>query len=115
MLNRKKESVGSIGGSILSASAWHQERFNVTPATLVEDPEGITIIQLARDIAAAGAPTAVLQRQQPALELDDGGLAELLKASAQSRAWIAPAPILIRARLFCFAPEGSVGEHFFAR
>lgn len=87
----------------------------MTPATLVEDPEGTTISHLARDIVAAGTAPALLQRPQAGEEADDGGLAALLKASTRAHAWIAPAPILVRARLFCFAPEGSIGEHFFAR
>eukprot|EP00884_Botryococcus_braunii_P010404 jgi/Botrbrau1/19365/Bobra.0471s0002.1 len=90
-----------------------QERFSSTPTTISEDPEGITVSGIAQEIAAA-APVAAngcVRFESP----DDGGLALLLAASAKAQPWIAPAPIMIKIRIFCFAPEGCLGERFFAR
>ena len=73
--------------------------------SLMEDPQGATIKTLAAEAAAAlstssaAAPTAAAAASEQAL----------------SSPWIAPAPSLIKLRLFCLPYAGGVSDNVFAR
>ena len=82
-----------------------QEVTGVVLTGLVEDPEGATIEKLAAEAAAALAGPHAAGPEARA-ELQERG---------QSSMWIAPAPSLIKLRLFCLPYAGGVSENVFAR
>ncbi|KAK9841775.1 hypothetical protein WJX81_002144 [Elliptochloris bilobata] len=84
------------------------ERLGVQLAALLEDPEGATVRCLAREAHAllkdcAGAGGGV------------SGSSAGASAPAARSAWIAPAPSIVRMRLFCLPYAGGVSENVFAR
>lgn len=82
-----------------------QEMTGVVLTGLVEDPEGATIKKLASEAAAALAGPMAAGPETSA------GSQE----RRQSSLWIAPAPSLIKLRLFCLPYAGGVSENVFAR
>ena len=82
-----------------------QELTGVILTGLVEDPEGASIKKLAAEAAAAMAG------QHAAAQEAAAGLSE----RGQSSLWIAPAPSLVKLRLFCLPYAGGVSENVFAR
>ena len=85
-----------------------QERLGVQLATLLEDPEGATVLRLAREAHAA------LKDREHSGGHEVGSGAGAGRQAARS-AWIAPAPASVRMRLFCLPYAGGVSENVFAR
>ena len=85
-----------------------QERLGVQLATLVEDPEGATVLRLAREAHAA------LRDRRHGSGTAAGSGAGPGRQAARS-AWVAPAPASVRMRLFCLPYAGGVSENVFAR
>ena len=86
---------------------WHhrdtnvlQETFHITAMTLIENPESTTIEHLVLDIIASSNE---LQNASP---IDDGDARSM---------WIAPSPVSVKMRLFCFPYAGGISENVFAR
>lgn len=77
-------------------------------ATLLEDPEGATVLRLAREAHAA-------LRDHNSGGGHAGGSGAGAGRQAARSAWIAPAPALVRMRLFCLPYAGGVSENIFAR
>ena len=77
-------------------------------ATLLEDPEGATVLRLAREAHAA------VRDHNYGGSYAAGSGAGAGRQAARS-AWIAPAPALVRMRLFCLPYAGGVSENIFAR
>lgn len=77
-------------------------------ATLLEDPEGATVLRLAREAHAA------LRDRSYGGGHAAGSGAGAGRQAARS-AWIAPAPASVRMRLFCLPYAGGVSENVFAR
>ena len=85
-----------------------QERLGVQLTTLLEDPEGATVRRLAREAHAA------LRDHNNAGGSAPGSGTGAGRQAARS-AWIAPAPSLVRMRLFCLPYAGGVSENVYAR
>jgi len=77
-----------------------QDQFDYTAMTLIDDPEGTTIERLVLDIVA----NSVVKHNAPHTH----------HASAMST-WIAPSPVSVKMRLFCFPYAGGISENVFAR
>ena len=82
-----------------------QELTGVVLTGMVEDPEGATIRKLAAEAAAALAGPGATAPEAAAGPTERG----------QSSLWIAPAPALVKLRLFCLPYAGGVSENVFAR
>lgn len=68
--------------------------------TLIDSPESTTIEQLVTDIMRSSEDT------QSALHVHDESTKSM---------WIAPSPISVKMRLFCFPYAGGISENVFAR
>lgn len=78
-----------------------QERLGLELTSLVEDPSGVTVQQLAAEACArlqAG-------QEHPAVQ----------SREAEGSKWIVPCPVNVKLRLFCLPYAGGVSENVFGR
>ena len=83
---------------------WMQEHFGVAVDCLAEQPAAATVRRIAAEVAAAAA--GVVGSAAPSAAAPQ---------AAQGSLWIAPAPSLVKMRLFCLPYAGGVSENVFAR
>ena len=77
-----------------------QDTFNVTAMTLIDNPEGTTVATLVSDILVSS---------------NEQHVSSYAHDDITTSMWIAPSPISVKMRLFCFPYAGGISENVFAR
>jgi acyl transferase domain-containing protein/surfactin synthase thioesterase subunit/acyl carrier protein/NAD(P)-dependent dehydrogenase (short-subunit alcohol dehydrogenase family) len=95
-----------------------QEAYGVELATMAEDPQGATVDSIVSEIRLALSDKSILGNRGASDESAVTKIPEIHQSSVSKvhkNTWIAPAPTMVKLRLFCLPWAGGVSENLFAR